>query len=208
MNKNHFQEAVGFLTEELQKGKFEPSSEWLISLIEGRNELMKNWSIQQFRDIKKSKDPEKIKRKCIANGNCFLGMIPHVADRYGFDWIKSIIHDKTGVEVKKDKKLNSKKKIGIVLKRRVWKHHIGNDKAQVKCLCCRENTLSQGGGWEAGHVISTADLLNQGKEDDISIDNLRPICSPCNKSMGSQNMNDYISKYHPVVGGWIPSFFN
>ena len=31
-------------------------------------------------------------------------MIPHVSDRYGFDWIKYIIQDKTGKEVKKDKK--------------------------------------------------------------------------------------------------------
>ena len=205
MNKNHFQEAVGFLTEELQKSGIKPTSDMLITLIEEKNELMSQWSSDKF--CKRTKiDPQKMKQKCIMNGGCYLGIVPHLTDRYGFEWIKDIIKDKTGVEIKKEKKQNLKKKISRPLRRKVWNTHIGVDKGQTKCWCCKEVTLDQGGDWEAGHIISTANLLKEGKEDDISVSNLRPICSSCNKSMGSQNMNDYIKEYYPQNQSWFSLF--
>jgi hypothetical protein len=42
--------------------------------------------------------------------------------------------------------------------------------------------------FEAGHVISE---FNGGKTE---IENLRPICSDCNKSMGTMSMHDYVEK--------------
>ena len=114
--------------------------------------------------------------------------------------------DKTGVELQKEKKMNPKKKIGIQRKREVWNTHIGVDKGQAKCWCCKQETLDQGGGWEAGHWISTANLLKDGKEDDISVSNLRPICSTCNKSMGSQNMQEYIKHNYPQNSTWFTLF--
>ena len=44
--------------------------------------------------------------------------------------------------------------------------------------------------FEAGHIISHA----KGGEDNI--DNLLPICSLCNKSMGTENLIDYKLKYY------------
>lgn len=206
MNKNHFQEAVGFLTEKLQTANLKPSSDMLIQLIEDKNKLISQWSSDEFCKIKKINDPEKMKQKCIMNGGCYLGMIPHISDRYGFEWIKDIVKDKTGVELQKEKKINPKKKIGIQRKREVWNTHIGVDKGQTKCWCCKQETLDQGGGWEAGHWISTANLLKDGKEDDISVSNLRPICSTCNKSMGSQNMQEYIKQNYPQNSTWFTLF--
>ncbi|NDG68463.1 MAG: hypothetical protein EB135_03170, partial [Proteobacteria bacterium] len=40
--------------------------------------------------------------------------------------------------------------------------------------------------FECGHIIAEA------KGGETSLENLRPICSTCNKSMKTINMNDYI----------------
>ena len=46
-------------------------------------------------------------------------------------------------------------------------------------------------GYECGHVESEA------TGGDMSIENLRPICSSCNKSMGIKNMREYIKNNYP-----------
>jgi 5-methylcytosine-specific restriction endonuclease McrA len=40
--------------------------------------------------------------------------------------------------------------------------------------------------FEVGHILA----VSNGGNDEIS--NLRPICSVCNKSMGSKNMREYV----------------
>ena len=47
------------------------------------------------------------------------------------------------------------------------------------------------GAWECGHIISEANGGN------LDTDNLKPICSGCNKSMGSKNMDDYMKEFYP-----------
>ena len=56
------------------------------------------------------------------------------------------------------------------------------------CFCCGIEEISIG-NFECGHVISRKD----GGSD--SILNLRPICSLCNKSMGTTNMDEFMKKY-------------
>ena len=44
--------------------------------------------------------------------------------------------------------------------------------------------------------IMNADTLKVKKNGgEISIENLRPICSNCNKSIGSKDMDDFMTKY-------------
>ena len=43
----------------------------------------------------------------------------------------------------------------------------------------------------AGHIIPEKD------GGDTTIDNLIPICSGCNSSMGSENMNSFIKRFYP-----------
>lgn len=43
--------------------------------------------------------------------------------------------------------------------------------------------------FHCGHVISEK---NNGE---ITVDNLRPICQNCNSSMGTTDMDEFISKY-------------
>ena len=82
------------------------------------------------------------------------------------------------------------KKIKIPSKVRadVWATYIGSHIAEHKCICCKRVTIKQT-DFEVGHVQSEA----QGGT--LEINNLRPICSTCNKSMGRTNMVEFVKKY-------------
>ena len=69
----------------------------------------------------------------------------------------------------------------------VWDKYIGKEKGIGKCYSCSENIDSK--NFEAGHIIPEA------KGGPTNIDNLRPICSCCNKSMGTQNMDEFKETY-------------
>jgi 5-methylcytosine-specific restriction endonuclease McrA len=72
-----------------------------------------------------------------------------------------------------------KQKIPKALREQVWLHWMGK-KFEGKCRVkwC-SNTISVF-DWEAGHNIP------ESKGGKTSLENLRPICSRCNKSMGDQ----------------------
>lgn len=66
------------------------------------------------------------------------------------------------------------------LKISVWNKFIGDIIGKTKCLCCENNDITQS-NFECGHIEAEA---NGGE---TSINNLVPICSQCNKSMGTTN---------------------
>ena len=74
------------------------------------------------------------------------------------------------------------------LKINVWNNYIGKEVGSAKCMCCQECEIIQG-HFEAGHVISER---NGGA---TNIENLRPVCSLCNKSMGVKNMQEFMREY-------------
>lgn len=84
--------------------------------------------------------------------------------------------------------VNKKKQIPAAVKRKVWAKHIGEDVGKTKCLCCKLTDISQM-SFSCGHIISDA------KGGKITIDNLKPICTSCNSSMGTKNMNEFIKEY-------------
>ena len=71
----------------------------------------------------------------------------------------------------------------------VWYTYIGRDKGTHKCLCCETNEITQG-DFECAHV--KAESLGGSN----TVENLRPICSTCNKSMRIMNLFEYKEKYH------------
>jgi len=83
--------------------------------------------------------------------------------------------------------LFKRKTIPAPLKRDCWNKWIGPNVAQSHCLCCNNHKISMN-DFEAGHIISDAD------GGELSVNNLKPICSMCNKSMGKKNMNDFIKE--------------
>jgi len=84
-------------------------------------------------------------------------------------------------------KSTRKKAIPKVVREKVWRTYMGEYSGKGKCFCCNYTELTSF-QFECGHVISE---YNGG---DVKIENLRPICSLCNKSMGKINMIDYMTK--------------
>ena len=90
---------------------------------------------------------------------------------------------------KQDDPLHIKrKKIPKQIKTLVWNEYIGNDIMSNKCLCCKKEKIDIR-NFHCGHVIA------ESKGGDLTIKNLRPICAPCNSSMGTMSMNDFALTY-------------
>jgi len=84
-------------------------------------------------------------------------------------------------------KIKNKKHVPKLLKNQSWDVYIGKEKGVGNCFCC--NTEIDSKHFECGHVIP----ISKGGPD--TIENLRPICSLCNRSMGSKNMAEFMKKY-------------
>jgi len=69
----------------------------------------------------------------------------------------------------------------------VWDKQIGREKGIGKCYVCIKEIDSK--HFELGHIIAKS----KGGED--TINNLRPICSLCNKSIGNKNMDEFKKQY-------------
>ena len=91
------------------------------------------------------------------------------------------------INVKKDT-VNKKEKIPATVRNIVWNTYIGPNKKKGNCLCCSQEDISYA-NFHCGHIIS------EKKGGKVTIDNLRPICSHCNTSIGTQNMEEFIEKY-------------
>ena len=89
-----------------------------------------------------------------------------------------------------EKERSEKKKIVIpkAVKTTVWDTYIGHDIVKHKCLCCKRSYIKNT-DFHVGHVLSEKD------GGTLEIQNLRPICAPCNYSMGTENMVEFIKKY-------------
>ena len=68
------------------------------------------------------------------------------------------------------------------IRTQVWKNTIGNS-LDGKCYVCDRDVSYD--NFDAGHIIPEA------KGGDISVDNLRVVCKPCNTSCGTKNLNDF-----------------
>ena len=84
-----------------------------------------------------------------------------------------------------------RKKIPKQIKTLVWNEYIGHDIMSNKCLCCKKEKIDIR-NFHCGHVIA------ESKGGDLTIKNLRPICAPCNLSMGAMSMNEFTKTFF----GW------
>jgi uncharacterized protein with PIN domain len=86
---------------------------------------------------------------------------------------------------------NGKRKtIPKKVKEDLWIRHFGK-KFKGDCFVC--NNVIETHKFEAGHIKSVA----KGGSDNIS--NLKPICMKCNRSMGTENLNNYKNKYYKKI---------
>jgi len=82
---------------------------------------------------------------------------------------------------------NKKQTITHSLRVACWNKYIGEEVGRTTCLCCKSTFITQL-NFHCGHVIAEA------VGGTINIDNLRPICSSCNSSMGTTNMHEFALK--------------
>lgn len=80
-----------------------------------------------------------------------------------------------------------KEKIPMAVRNAVWSMYIG-ESYNAKCFCCNFEPITKV-NYECGHIVSEK---NGGK---IHLTNLRPICSACNKSIGTKNMEIFMEQY-------------
>ena len=85
-------------------------------------------------------------------------------------------------------RLSTKRKtIPKAVKITLWNKFFGEDNAKGKCeVCQREIKMTE---FDAGHIIA---VTNGGSDN---LDNLAPVCGTCNKSMGTQNLQDFKTVY-------------
>ncbi len=82
------------------------------------------------------------------------------------------------------KKINRKRKrIPTPIRIQVWKNQFGNVFEQ-KCPMCNQSVINAI-NFEVGHDVA----VSKGGCDEIT--NLNPICSSCNKSMGTRRWKDF-----------------
>lgn len=81
-----------------------------------------------------------------------------------------------------------KEKIPQAVRVAVWNKYIGRDRYSNECYIGCGNLIQQN-NFECGYIIS------EKKGGKITMQNLRPICNICNKSIGTKNMMDFIEKY-------------
>ena len=101
-------------------------------------------------------------------------------NRFGFDFKPVNVWEGT-------KPSPIRKPVGKPLRDQVWITYMGN-KAQGKCYCCRTRPIHIT-DFHVGHNRAVA----KGGKNHIS--NLRPICGPCNRGMGTKSIEWYRKKY-------------
>lgn len=85
-------------------------------------------------------------------------------------------------------KIKKKTKIPQPLRILCWNTYIGEEVGKTKCPCCEIIYITPF-TFNCGHVIADS---RGGK---TTIDNLRPICTGCNNSMGTKNMEDFKKEF-------------
>lgn len=76
------------------------------------------------------------------------------------------------------------------LREKVWKNAF-YDRTIGDCYSCG-GLLDKAQNYECGHIVAES---KGGKTEE---NNLRPICRSCNRSMGTENMNIYKTKFNPI----------
>ena len=82
-----------------------------------------------------------------------------------------------------------RKSIPKSLRNKVWDITIGKQQGVGPCYCCKNEIDSK--NFECGHIVAVKDGGTN------TLNNLKPICATCNKSMGTQNLYRFKAIYFP-----------
>ena len=193
---NSFQESLSFI---LKHMVFDNSQQF-IDILMKYNYSIASMKMEQIKGVNES-----MYNKAKEWG-FYLGLYSFdINQEYGFEWAKSVVeYHCPGVKIQKTKSPGTviKKHISKSLKSKIWNHYIGVSIGQISCIVCKNNTINMM-NFECGHIIAES---CGGKNN---IDNLIPICGLCNKSMGTTNMEIYVSEHFPEnLNGFRSRFFD
>ena len=85
---------------------------------------------------------------------------------------------------------SNSRKLSKAKRRQIWEKR--NKEASLKGKCYTCNREIDYDDFQAGHIVSH---FHGGK---MTLNNLEPICSPCNLDMGIENLNEYKRKFHQI----------
>ena len=181
---NYFQETLAYICD--QTGIDEPQE--LQDLITNFNDKLCKWDAKVFQTTHKINENQ---YKSAKEHGFYLGLFSYIScEEYGFPWAKKLVEDCTGKIIKSTLSYSKKKKIPKKIKNDAWDFHVGKNVAIAKCLCCKTKEINAK-DFVAGHIMSE---YNGGE---VVVENLVPICQPCNSSMGVTNMDVYVETYYP-----------
>lgn len=152
----------------------------IINILEKLNNKYKNKQIEWFPSKGKINN-QNLLNKIKKNNMLYFGMFPN-------EWHKHINNFP---------KINSENKISQSLRQQVWFKY-SNNQLETKCNCCGINSINAF-TFECGHIIPAS------KDGKCNIDNLVPICSLCNKSMGNINMITFMQQHNYPINKLIKS---
>jgi hypothetical protein len=84
----------------------------------------------------------------------------------------------------------TKTKIKHAMRVQTWNQYIGANIGRILCLLCERNYITQ-------LEFSCCHVLAESQGGSICVENLRPLCSWCNGSMGSQHMKEFARINYP-----------
>lgn len=155
----------------------------------------------------------KIKKNNIENDQDYIKILLELNDKYknkSFDWYPSKGKVNNNNLIKLINKENclyfgmlanewhnhidnmpdiiSEDKISQRLRADVWEKN-SNKQYEIKCYCCNTKVINAL-DFECGHIIPNS------KGGKCNINNLIPVCSLCNKSMGNTHMDDFMKNHN------------
>lgn len=185
---NYFQEALGFIASELSIENYNA----LIDVVDKKNNDISKWNFSVYKDIAHARDFKDIKEHMLKNAQeqgFYLGLFSHITNaKYSYEWAREIVQQYSGKDIPKARKRKTPIPKGV--KNGCWDKYAGADRGEWKCpVCCVTKINSK--DFDAGHIVS------EKHGGDVSINNLIPICSMCNRSMGTMDMRDYVKTHYP-----------
>jgi hypothetical protein len=184
LHRDIFQENIGKLLDflnnkkEIEKvEKIEKEKEvkidnsLIIQKIENFNEELKHKNMLFFlnTNTESYETFENYRKKAEKKGGFYVGLYNH------YNWLFSLF----GIKAITDRFQYVKKKIPKALRVRVWNKYMGKNERKGTCPICNEKELKIE-DFHCGHDIAES---NGGE---LNVDNLFPVCSLCNLSMGTK----------------------
>lgn len=181
---NSFRETLIKMIEDLE-GEID-----LVQEIERLNHEISTWNNSEIKNVS-----EQMYHKAQKN-SFYLGLLSYPSKRKDkiYEWGDLLICRNKPPPFSPppppSKDVKKKKSIPKKLKDDCWDINVGKQYAQVYCIVCNI-TVIDSRNFHAGHIESEK---NGGQ---TNIDNIIPVCSGCNQSMGSIHMREYIEKNYP-----------